>query len=315
MDARCRRRIVAGAGGRPTAAMRQFDGRAVAVSHARAASTRTIPTGASATSTTPCCPRSSPSASPATRRSASGTPLVRRLGEPAPGPTDRRRLLLPPAPERLASMTRAGGSTRSGSRRSGPARSSRWPAITTSSGGGPTARTGDRRIQTVADARRRAMDGRVGARTGVRRHDAVPVGDLHFRTWWPGTSPASRARRRPDARTARALPRTARPGVAGAREQGPSCAGVRAAPADARDPAPVAVLAHASRYDLAFVSRQFTSDGALGLFADRLLTIELPDLPGPARADTVTFVCRRAKQMPSPLRIGLVLICTGVALG
>ena len=63
------------------------------------------------------------------------------------------------------------------------------------------------------------------------------------------------------------------------------------------------------------MSRQLTSDGALGLFADRLLTIELPDLPGPPHADTVTFVCRRAKQMPSPLRIGLVLICNGVALG
>jgi hypothetical protein len=69
-----------------------------------------------------------------------------------------------------------------------------------------------------------------------------------------------------------------------------------------------------SRYDLAFVSRQLTSDGALGLFADQLLRIELPDLPDPSRADTVVFVCRRANQMPSPLRIGLVLVCAGVAL-
>ena len=61
------------------------------------------------------------------------------------------------------------------------------------------------------------------------------------------------------------------------------------------------------------MSRELTSDGALGLFADRLLTVELPDLPQPARADTVEFVCRRANQMPSPLRIGLVLVCTGVA--
>jgi hypothetical protein len=57
-----------------------------------------------------------------------------------------------------------------------------------------------------------------------------------------------------------------------------------------------------------------TSDGAFGLFADRLLTIELPDLPDPARADAVAFACRRAQQMPSPLRIGLVVMCTGVAL-
>jgi hypothetical protein len=62
------------------------------------------------------------------------------------------------------------------------------------------------------------------------------------------------------------------------------------------------------------VSRLLTSDGPLGLFADRLLTIELPDLPGPARDDTVAFVCRRAAQMPSPLRLGLVLVCAGVAL-
>jgi hypothetical protein len=62
------------------------------------------------------------------------------------------------------------------------------------------------------------------------------------------------------------------------------------------------------------VSRLLTSDGLLGLFADRLLTIELPELPGSARDDTVVFVCRRAGQMPSPLRLGLVLVCAGVAL-
>ena len=58
-----------------------------------------------------------------------------------------------------------------------------------------------------------------------------------------------------------------------------------------------------------------TSDGALGQFANCLLTIELPDLPDPVRAETVAFVCRRANQMPSPLRIGLLLICTAVGLG
>ena len=62
------------------------------------------------------------------------------------------------------------------------------------------------------------------------------------------------------------------------------------------------------------MSRQLTSDGALGQFANCLLTIELPDLPDTARAETVAFVCRRANQMPSPLRIGLLLICTGVGL-
>ena len=62
------------------------------------------------------------------------------------------------------------------------------------------------------------------------------------------------------------------------------------------------------------MSRQLASDGGLGQFADHLLTIELPDLPPDAREDTVAFVCRRANQMPSPLRLGLVLVCTGVAL-
>ena len=62
------------------------------------------------------------------------------------------------------------------------------------------------------------------------------------------------------------------------------------------------------------MSRQLASDGGLGQFADHLLTIELPDLPSDAREDTVAFVCRRANQMPSPLRLGLVLVCTGVAL-
>jgi hypothetical protein len=57
-----------------------------------------------------------------------------------------------------------------------------------------------------------------------------------------------------------------------------------------------------------------TSGGALGRFADRLLTIELPDLPRPARDDTVAFVCQRASAMPSPLRLGLELVCAGVAL-
>jgi len=42
--------------------------------------------------------------------------------------------------------------------------------------------------------------------------------------------------------------------------------------------------------------------------------IELPDLSLGARADTVAFVCRRANQMPSPLLVGLVLVCTAVGI-
>ena len=47
------------------------------------------------------------------------------------------------------------------------------------------------------------------------------------------------------------------------------------------------------------------------MFAHELLRIELPDLPDQARSDTVTFVCRRVNQVPSPLRVGV----TGLSLG
>ena len=47
------------------------------------------------------------------------------------------------------------------------------------------------------------------------------------------------------------------------------------------------------------------------MFADQLLRIELPDLPDAARGDAVEFVCRRANQVPSPLRLGI----TGLSLG
>ena len=69
-----------------------------------------------------------------------------------------------------------------------------------------------------------------------------------------------------------------------------------------------------SRYALAIVSRQLSSEGPFGLFADRLLTLELPDLDDAARAETVAFVCRRANQIPAPLRLGVVTLSTGVGL-
>ena len=59
-----------------------------------------------------------------------------------------------------------------------------------------------------------------------------------------------------------------------------------------------------------FLSRE----GPFGLFADRLLTLELPDLPPTSRADTVSFVCRRANQVPSPLRVGVVGLTAGVGV-
>ena len=177
-------------------------------------------------------------------------------------------------------------------------------------------RPGDRRIEAAPDPRRRSVDRRLGARTGARRSRRGAGRRLPLsahRRLEPGRRGARH--RRPDARTARALPRPTRPGAAGAREHRAKVhrrsgrAGGRSRSSTCSPSWP-----RVTRYDLAFVSRQLTSDGALGLFADRLLTIELPDLPDAARADTVTFVCRRANQMPSPLRIGLVLICTGVAL-
>ena len=62
------------------------------------------------------------------------------------------------------------------------------------------------------------------------------------------------------------------------------------------------------------MSRQLSSEGPFGLFADRLLTLELPDLSDEARADTVSFVCRRANQVPSPLRAGVITLSIGVGL-
>ena len=55
--------------------------------------------------------------------------------------------------------------------------------------------------------------------------------------------------------------------------------------------------------------------GPFGRFADDLLTVELPDLDDDRRAETVGFVCRRAAQVPTPLRLGIIALAvvTGVA--
>lgn len=39
---------------------------------------------------------------------------------------------------------------------------------------------------------------------------------------------------------------------------------------------------------------------------------ELPDLPDERRNDTVVFVCRRAAQVPTPLRLGVIALSLGV---
>ncbi len=63
------------------------------------------------------------------------------------------------------------------------------------------------------------------------------------------------------------------------------------------------------------MSAVLSSEGPFGLFAHRLLTLELPDLPDSSRSDTVTFVCRRADQTPSPLKAGVIVLSLGVGLG
>lgn len=54
--------------------------------------------------------------------------------------------------------------------------------------------------------------------------------------------------------------------------------------------------------------------GPFGRFAGDLLRIELPDLPDDRRAETIAFVCRRAAQAPTPLRLGIIALAlaTGV---
>jgi hypothetical protein len=71
------------------------------------------------------------------------------------------------------------------------------------------------------------------------------------------------------------------------------------------------VVTTTSRYHAAIVRPALDPDGSLGRFAARLLADELPDLPDDRRAMTVAFVCRRAGQIPGPLRVGV----TSLALG
>ena len=51
--------------------------------------------------------------------------------------------------------------------------------------------------------------------------------------------------------------------------------------------------------------------GPFGRFADDLLMTELPDLPADRRRETVAFVCRRAAQVPTPLRLGILALALG----
>jgi hypothetical protein len=45
-----------------------------------------------------------------------------------------------------------------------------------------------------------------------------------------------------------------------------------------------------------------------------LLLAELPDLPTHSRTETVSFVCRRAGQIPSPLRLGVTALAVAIGV-
>lgn len=55
-------------------------------------------------------------------------------------------------------------------------------------------------------------------------------------------------------------------------------------------------------------------EGPFGTFADRLLALELPDLPNERRAETVAFVCRRTREVPTPLKLGVTTLTVAVGL-
>ncbi len=55
-------------------------------------------------------------------------------------------------------------------------------------------------------------------------------------------------------------------------------------------------------------------DGPFGRFAERLLVLELPDLPADRLRTTVAFVCRRAQQVPGPLRLGVTTLAVGTGV-
>lgn len=55
-------------------------------------------------------------------------------------------------------------------------------------------------------------------------------------------------------------------------------------------------------------------EGGFGVVADDLLARELPDLPDERRTRTVEFACRRAREVPTPLRLGVLTLSVGAAV-
>jgi hypothetical protein len=61
-------------------------------------------------------------------------------------------------------------------------------------------------------------------------------------------------------------------------------------------------------------NRLLSAEGPFGAFADRLLALELPDLPADRRAEAVAFACRRAGEVPSPLKLGISTLTIAVGV-
>ena len=61
-------------------------------------------------------------------------------------------------------------------------------------------------------------------------------------------------------------------------------------------------------------NRLLSIDGPFGVFADRLLALELPDLPVDRRSQTVSFICRRARELPSPLHLGVTALTAAMGI-
>jgi hypothetical protein len=61
-------------------------------------------------------------------------------------------------------------------------------------------------------------------------------------------------------------------------------------------------------------TRLLSPEGPFGVFADRLLALELPDLPPDRRQQAVDFACGRATQVPSPLKLGIGTLSVFVGL-
>jgi hypothetical protein len=76
----------------------------------------------------------------------------------------------------------------------------------------------------------------------------------------------------------------------------------------------------AGRYHRSIVStgsrpyQPLGADGPFAAFAGDLIGRELPDLDAARRDETVVFICRRVRSLPSPLLIGVTLLAIAVGI-